>query len=112
MEISNRFPGKRITLVHSRDLLFPEVSSVTKAPHDYALQQMQNRNIQVVLGERIDHCDHETLTKYEKEGKELGVGMFGQHHHSRSTEELPCVFITSAGRRIPADIAYFCTGYV
>lgn len=106
LEIAYKFPNKRITLVHSRDYLFPEVSENTTRPHEYALNAMKSRGITVILRERVE--GFERISPNERSrfpGIELGP---------KNLEELDRfgVFRTSAEKEIQADIAYLCTNYV
>lgn len=97
MEIATAYPSKSITLVHSRDYLFPDISQYTTAPHDYALNAMRNRGVTVILADKIVSFEYTSRSPYgktEDEGTRMGL------------------FRTEKGRDITVDVAYLCMGYV
>ncbi|KAG1792349.1 uncharacterized protein HD556DRAFT_567680 [Suillus plorans] len=87
-DIAAIYPQKRVTLLHSRRRLLPKFD---EAMHEEALQGLQELNVRVVLGERLDF---ESL----------------QHKSATPGSPEPRVVRTLSGREIPADLLLLCTG--
>ncbi|KAG2106257.1 uncharacterized protein F5147DRAFT_701650 [Suillus discolor] len=86
-DIAAIYPQKRVTLLHSRRRLLPKFD---EAMHEEALQGLQELNVRVILGERLDF---ESL-----------------QHKSMPGSLEPRVVETLSGREIPADLLLLCTG--
>ncbi|KAF4964254.1 hypothetical protein FSARC_7808 [Fusarium sarcochroum] len=50
-EIKEKYPDKKVTLIHSRDQLLPRFGAKL---HEYVLTVLQNQDIEVLLGEKPD----------------------------------------------------------
>ncbi|KAG1868385.1 FAD/NAD(P)-binding domain-containing protein [Suillus subalutaceus] len=88
-DIAAVYPQKRVTLLHSRHRLLPKFDD---AIHEEALQGLQELNVRVILGERLDF---ESL----------------QHTSKKGSSE-PRVVRTLSGQTITADLLLLCTGQV
>ncbi|KAG1880991.1 hypothetical protein F4604DRAFT_1578323 [Suillus subluteus] len=88
-DIAAVYPQKRVTLLHSRHRLLPKFDDVI---HEEALQGLQELNVRVILGERLDF---ESL----------------QHTSKKGSSE-PRVVRTLSGQTITADLLLLCTGQV
>lgn len=88
-DIAAVYPQKRVTLLHSRHRLLPKFDN---AIHEEALQGLQELNVQVILGERLDF---ESI----------------QHTSKKGSSE-PRVVRTLSGKTITADLLLLCTGQV
>ncbi|KAG2122734.1 hypothetical protein DEU56DRAFT_831502 [Suillus clintonianus] len=89
-DIAAVYPQKRVTLLHSRHRLLPKFDD---AMHEEALQGLQELNIQVILGERLDF---ESL----------------QHTSVPKGSSEPRVVRTISGQEISADLLLLCTGQI
>ncbi|OAX37976.1 FAD/NAD(P)-binding domain-containing protein [Rhizopogon vinicolor AM-OR11-026] len=87
-DIAAVHPQKRVTLLHSRRRLLPKFDNVV---HEEALQGLQELNVRVILGERLDF---ESLR---------------QTSATKSSSE-PRVVRTLSGQEISADLLLLCTG--
>ncbi|KAG2136596.1 uncharacterized protein EDB93DRAFT_1253891 [Suillus bovinus] len=87
-DIAAVYPQKRVTLLQSRHRLLPKFDH---AVHEKALQGLQELNICVILGERLDF---ESL----------------QHKSTDQGSSEPRVVRTVSGREISADLLLLCTG--
>lgn len=88
-DIAAVYPQKRVTLLHSRHRLLPKFDD---GIHEEALQGLQELNVRVILGERLDF---ESL----------------QHTSKKGSSE-PRVVRTLSGQTITADLLLLCTGQV
>ncbi|KAG1769938.1 hypothetical protein EV702DRAFT_1140286 [Suillus placidus] len=89
-DIAAVYPQKRVTLLHSRRRLLPKFDD---AMHEEALQGLQELNVRVILGERLDF---ESL----------------QHTSAMKGSSEPRVVRTLSGREISADLLLLCTGQI
>ncbi|KAG2136600.1 uncharacterized protein EDB93DRAFT_1168540 [Suillus bovinus] len=87
-DIAAVHPQKRVTLLHSRCRLLPKFDD---AMHEEALQGLQELNVRVILGERLDF---ESL----------------QHKSTKQDSSEPRVVRTVSGLEISADLLLLCTG--
>ncbi|KAG2136598.1 uncharacterized protein EDB93DRAFT_1302934 [Suillus bovinus] len=87
-DIAAIYPHKRVTLLHSRHRLLPKFDH---AVHEEALQGLQELNVRVILGERLDF---ESL----------------QHKSTNQGSSEPRLVRTVSGREISADLLLLCTG--
>lgn len=89
-DIAAVYPQKRVTLLHSRHRLLPKFDDTV---HEDALQGLQELNVRVILGERLDF---ESLqhTSVKKGSPELRVVR------------------TLSGQELSADLLLLCTGQI
>lgn len=87
-DIAAVYPQKPVTLLHSRLRLLPRFDDVM---HEEALQGLQELNVRVILGERLDF---ESL----------------QHMSTTQRSSKPRVVRTLSGLEISADLLLLCTG--
>ncbi|KAG1728388.1 uncharacterized protein EDB91DRAFT_1060595 [Suillus paluster] len=89
-DIAAVYPQKRVTLLHSRHRLLPKFDDTM---HEEALQGLQELNVRVVLGERLDFesLRHISATKGSSE---------------------PRIVRTLSGQEISADLLLLCTGQI
>ncbi|KAG1896745.1 uncharacterized protein F5891DRAFT_1052000 [Suillus fuscotomentosus] len=87
-DIAAIYPQKRVTLLHSRRRLLPKFD---EAVHEEALQGLQELNVRVILGERLD---------------------FESLQHKSATPASPELRVvrTLSGQEISADLLLLCTG--
>ncbi|KIK38410.1 hypothetical protein CY34DRAFT_809374 [Suillus luteus UH-Slu-Lm8-n1] len=89
-DIAAVYPQKRVTLLHSRHRLLPKFDDTV---HEEALQGLQELNVRVVLGERLDF---ESL----------------QHTSAKKGSSELRVVRTLSGQEISADLLLLCTGQI
>ncbi|KAG1896744.1 uncharacterized protein F5891DRAFT_958144 [Suillus fuscotomentosus] len=87
-DIAALYPQKHVTLLHSRRRLLPKFDD---AMHEEALQGLQELNVRVILGERLDF---ESL----------------QRTSATQGSSEPRVVRTLSGQEISADLLLLCTG--
>ncbi|KAJ6511015.1 hypothetical protein C8R45DRAFT_814405 [Mycena sanguinolenta] len=96
-DIAAIYPGKRVTLLHSRARLLPRFDS---AMHCEILQALESANVDVILGERLDlasaPCTATDPTDPHAPATSAGTGV--------NTVR------TTSGRVIDADLVLLCTG--
>jgi NADH dehydrogenase FAD-containing subunit len=88
-DIAAVYPQKRVTLLHSRHRLLPKFDDQI---HEEALQGLQELNVRVILGERLDFASIQ--------------------HTSKKGSSEPRVVRTLSGQVITADLLLLCTGQV
>ncbi|KAG2366112.1 hypothetical protein BDR07DRAFT_1607088 [Suillus spraguei] len=89
-DIAAVYPQKRVTLLHSRRRLLPKFDD---AIHEEALQGLQELNVRVILGERLD------------------LGSLQNTSATGGSPE-PRVVRTLSGQVISADLLLLCTGQI
>jgi len=88
-EISEHFPNKHVTIVHSGPYLMNR-SRAPKGSVEYTSEFFAQRNVTVLLNERV-------VSKKDD-------GLFNQSDVVEST------FVTDKGTEIDADLVFWCTG--
>ncbi|KAG1729446.1 hypothetical protein EDB19DRAFT_1938550, partial [Suillus lakei] len=89
-DIAAVYPQKHVTLLHSRRRLLPKFDDVM---HEEALQGLQELNVRVILGERLDF---ESL----------------QYTSATKGSSEPRVVRTLSGQELSADLLLLCTGQI
>ncbi|KAG1792344.1 uncharacterized protein HD556DRAFT_1444603 [Suillus plorans] len=87
-DIAAVYPQKHVTLLHSRRRLLPKFHD---AMHEETLQGLQELNVRVILGERLDF---ESL----------------QHKYAMPGSSEPRAVRTLSGQEISTDLLLLCTG--
>ncbi len=94
-EIAEKFPDKKITIVHAQaELLERNPSKARK----YAEKFLRQRGVEIIFKERVLGV------------KESGIKRNGQEKKEKRGKVEPEVFVTDKKRKISAEIAFFCTG--
>ncbi|OBZ77598.1 Apoptosis-inducing factor B [Grifola frondosa] len=89
-DIAEAYPGKRVTLLHSRTKLLPRFDD---AMHTEIVSGLTALNVDVILGDRLD------LSSVSA-GKTVRIGAGGEERVVR----------TESGREIHAELVLLCTG--
>ncbi|KAF7334733.1 Apoptosis-inducing factor B [Mycena sanguinolenta] len=95
-DIAAIYPGKRVTLLHSRARLLPRFDS---AMHSEILQALESANVDVILGERLDLASAPCTATDPTAPDAISCA-------STSSNTVR----TTSGRVISADLVLLCTG--